>query len=56
MDNSIDTVSAEPQWWETFDGVLLKLEELYKENLELKEKICMLKTVKKPRKPRTKKT
>ena len=45
----------DPEWWETFEGILDKIEELHKENLELKEKICILKTVKKPRKPRTKK-
>lgn len=32
-----------PQWWETFDGILEKLEELHKENLELKQEIVKLK-------------
>jgi hypothetical protein len=29
----------EIEWWQTFEGVLLKMEELYKENLALKEQI-----------------
>jgi hypothetical protein len=34
------------EWWETFEGVLGKMEELYKENLELKEELSILKTTK----------
>lgn len=42
------------EWHETFDGILSKLEEIYKENLELKKELLILKT-KKTRKPKTKK-
>jgi len=50
MDNIIELKDREMEWWETFDGVLSKLEELRKENLQLKEELLILKKRKRRKK------
>jgi hypothetical protein len=52
--DSTDTQN-ELEWWQSLDGILEKFEGIYKENLELKKEIAILKQ-KKPRKVKYKTT